>query len=257
MKPLKINPDFKALIPPLSQDELSGLTQSILAHGKCRDTIKIWKGTIIDGHNRYAICHAYNIPYSTQNLIFASKKDAELWIVQNQLGRRNLVNAMRIKLALHMEALLQEKAKKNRNGNQDAPVHVRKTIAKEAGVSEQTVYRYMRIRELGTPTLIQEVEAGEKTIGKAYREANAGQTAGLEVTTRTVEVFAGSDEPSNVTDNPLCRRAVLHNIERIEKQINHLRENSALLKGLQDISRLHKKLVLQTKTIDAFKYAYR
>ena len=53
MKILKIDLGFQILIPPLSDDELHGIEESILAEGRCRDTIKVWKDTIVDGHNRY------------------------------------------------------------------------------------------------------------------------------------------------------------------------------------------------------------
>jgi len=234
---LKVNPNFKDLIPPLSEDELKGLEESILAHGGCRDTIKVWRNTILDGHNRYAICQKHGLPYETERLRFSCKKDAELWIVQNQLGRRNLVNAMRIKLALHKEALLREKAKANRSGCQGETVHVRKIIAQDARVSEQTVQRYIRIRELGDPELLQKIESGLTKIGTAYREAVADgdgrrgvggagkdrrQDLGLagkptiEVTVRTVESFYGAKSAKDISD-PYYEAAVKNNLDRLVK----------------------------------------
>jgi len=223
-KSLTINPAFKDLIPPLSNDEFIGLEQNILSHGQCRDAIKVWRGSIVDGHNRYAICQKHNIPYNTQKMQFSSKKDAELWIIQNQLGRRNLTNVMRIKLVLHKEALLREKAIKNRSGSQGMPVHVRKIMAKEAGVSEQTLYKFMKIRELGTPELIHRVESGQAKIGTAHRE--------LEVITRTVETFHGCDgDYTPDIDNPHCAMAVLRNIEKVGKLLRFTAQNIMLMDG--------------------------
>jgi len=239
MKPLKIDKDFQSLIPPLSNEELKGLEESILTHGRCHDTIKVWRNTIVDGHNRYTICQKHNIPVSTQKLRFSSKKDAELWIVQNQLGRRNLVNAVRIKLALRKETLLQEKAGKNRRGCNGDPIHVRKIIAKEAGVSEQSVYKYMKIRELGTPGLIKQVESGQVRISTAHREVT-----GLEVTTRTVEVLYDEEDPPDIA-NPLCETAVIIKLEKLAKLYYFISDNAACLKlgdcmlGIQKMLRLH------------------
>ena len=59
---LKINEKFKSLIPSLTAEEYEGLEASIIQDG-CRDRIVIWKGYIIDGHNRYEICKKYNIAF--------------------------------------------------------------------------------------------------------------------------------------------------------------------------------------------------
>ena len=52
---LKVNKKFKALLPPLMPGEKAGLEESLLAEG-CRDPFVTWRGTIVDGHNRYEIC---------------------------------------------------------------------------------------------------------------------------------------------------------------------------------------------------------
>ena len=51
---ININPEFKALIPPLSSEEFAQLEANILEEG-IRDDIVTWQGVIVDGHNRYAI----------------------------------------------------------------------------------------------------------------------------------------------------------------------------------------------------------
>ena len=84
---LKIDPDFRNLISPLMPDEFKQLEQNILSINRCRDTILVWNNTIIDGHNRYAICQEHGIPFEVSKIHFASKEDATLWIVENQLGR--------------------------------------------------------------------------------------------------------------------------------------------------------------------------
>ena len=53
---LIIDPEFESLVPPLSQEEYSQLEANILRDG-CRDPITIWDNVILDGHNRYKICH--------------------------------------------------------------------------------------------------------------------------------------------------------------------------------------------------------
>ena len=96
---LKIDPEFKSLIPPLTPDERAGLEASILTEG-CRDALIVWGDILIDGHNRYEICTKHNIPYKTQQIEFASRAEARIWIRKNQLARRNLTDGWKIELEL-------------------------------------------------------------------------------------------------------------------------------------------------------------
>jgi len=109
---LKIDQDFKELIPPLSADELLNLEQSILAEG-CRDAIQTWNGFIVDGHNRYSICSRLNLPFKVEEKEFSSRNDVCIWMIQNQFARRNLSNYVRGVLGLRLEEFFREKAKDN------------------------------------------------------------------------------------------------------------------------------------------------
>jgi len=173
-KKLKISPEFKNLIPPLSDEELQQLEQNIIAEGKCRDAIKVWRGLIIDGHNRYAICQEHNIPYSVQKIRLASKTDAIVWIANNQLGRRNLTAAMKIEIACKKAEML------------GATTYARKQIAKDAGVSENTVHKYMKITGEGSAELIEQVRSGEVKIGAAHKA--------LCMSTKTVEMLCSKSD---------------------------------------------------------------
>ncbi len=86
---LKIEPKFKNLIRPLSVHEFQQLEINIKREG-CREPLVVWRGTIIDGHNRYEICTKHNIPFQIKEVLFDSDEDAIAWICSNQLGRRNI-----------------------------------------------------------------------------------------------------------------------------------------------------------------------
>lgn len=86
---LKIDEEFKTLIPPLSEKEYQMLEHNIRKDG-CRDPIVTWNGVIIDGHNRYAICQLWGIPFRTHAMFFSDRDEVIAWICANQLGRRNL-----------------------------------------------------------------------------------------------------------------------------------------------------------------------
>ncbi len=86
---LKIDPEFKNLIPPLTADEYQQLEQNLINEG-CREPISIWNGYILDGHNRYEICTKRDIPFQLCCVDIQCREEAISWICANQLGRRNI-----------------------------------------------------------------------------------------------------------------------------------------------------------------------
>ena len=94
IKDLLRDPEFERFVPPLTQKEFELLEQSILAEG-CRDALVVWYNTILDGHNRYAICKKHNIPFKVQMMYMETRDEAIAWICANQLGRRNITEETR------------------------------------------------------------------------------------------------------------------------------------------------------------------
>ena len=86
---LEIDPEFKALIPPLGPDERAQLAANIEADG-CREPLVVWRGVLLDGHNRYEICTALGIPFQVVEVDLLDRDAAMDWMDANQLGRRNL-----------------------------------------------------------------------------------------------------------------------------------------------------------------------
>ncbi|MCL2198806.1 MAG: hypothetical protein FWB80_07770 [Defluviitaleaceae bacterium] len=180
-----IDPDFKGLIPPLSDEEREQLEHNIL-EGGCRDAIITWQGIIIDGHNRFDICTKHGITFGIREMEFDNRDDVLVWIIENQLGRRNLSDAARIELALQKAELLKQKAKqkqiragrdRHRAGElnpktsicQKEPIYVLDAVADDAGVSRGTVHSYAQIQKEGSPQLVEKVKNGEMKIGSAHR----------------------------------------------------------------------------------------
>ena len=88
---LKIDPEFQGKIPPLTFEELNQLEANILRDGRIINPIIVWRGLIVDGHNRYTIAKKHpEIPFTVHEKEFASRYEAIIWICKNQLGRRNL-----------------------------------------------------------------------------------------------------------------------------------------------------------------------
>jgi len=86
---LKIDDEFKNLIPAIMPEEKAELEKSIIAEG-CRDPLVIWNNSILDGHNRYEICQQHKINFKTVRKEFKDRDQAKIWIISNQLSRRNL-----------------------------------------------------------------------------------------------------------------------------------------------------------------------
>jgi N6-adenosine-specific RNA methylase IME4 len=86
---ITIDKEFQYLIPKLTDEEFLGLENSIINEG-CRDAVIVWNNIIIDGHNRYNICTKHNIQFNTYEMDFDNRNDVIVWIINNQLSRRNV-----------------------------------------------------------------------------------------------------------------------------------------------------------------------
>lgn len=91
---LKIDEEFKSLIPPLSIDERKQLEENIFNDG-CLEPLCVWNKTILDGHNRYEICTRHQIPFKIVHIFLRSREEAVAWICANQLGLRNISDESR------------------------------------------------------------------------------------------------------------------------------------------------------------------
>jgi len=182
-----IDQEFKALIPPLTKEERIQLEQNILLKRRCRDAIVLWQGLIIDGHNRYEICIRHGIEFEVKELPLPSRDDAKLWILENQLGRRNICEAARIEIVQLKAEILECMARKNQkyggrpskqagekgsakvSKSEVEPIHVHKIQADEAGTSERNIYNYNQLKKEAHPYLLEKVQSGEVKIGTAHR----------------------------------------------------------------------------------------
>ena len=175
---LTIDPEFRDLIPPLNDDELAMLEESIIANG-CESPLIVWNGVIVDGHNRHAICQKHGIPFAVTEKEFSSREDAMLWMLRNQLGRRNLNSYQRSDLALKLEPLMASEAKLRKGqrtdlGQNSAPgSQMGKTshkLAEMAGVSHDTIKKVKKLNEAADEETKGKLRRGEVTVHKAYTE---------------------------------------------------------------------------------------
>lgn len=182
---MKIDAEFKALIPPPTAEELEYLEASVVAEG-CRDALVLWDDTLIDGHNRYDICTKHGIKYQTVQKSFDSRDAVKAWILRNQLARRNLTAFQRTEIALQLEEIYAAEAKARQatstggaapqlkeNLPEAEKTQVRDKIGEIAGVSGKQVDKIKTILREAPPPVVQKVRVGEISVNRAYNEVKA------------------------------------------------------------------------------------
>lgn len=184
MSQIIIDPEFKALIPPLLPAEREQLEANILADG-CLDSLKLWNGVLLDGHNRYEICTAHGLDFRTEAIPLESREDAVIWICKNQTGRRNITDEQKTYLlgkqyeatkklhGYHTESRNERGQFAQRDHNE--PSGVGKTaerVASDMGVGQTTVKRAEKFAKgldaigQAEPELKQEILSGKTSATK-------------------------------------------------------------------------------------------
>lgn len=173
---IKIDPEFKSLIPPLTDEEYDGLRDSLLNEG-CRDALVVWDGVLVDGHNRYEICEKHGISFDTVQMEFANRNDVKLWIYKNQLSRRNLKDLQRIEIVRKLEDAVKEKARERQGTRTDIGNFVenfpqsraRDELGKMAGVSGKTYEKGVAVLENAPAPVVEATRRDELSIDMAHK----------------------------------------------------------------------------------------
>ena len=188
---ITVNDDLLAYIDPLTHDEHAALERSLLAEG-CRDALVLWGDVLVDGHNRYSICSAHNIPFDTvQNTAFQTLDDVHLWMIDQHLGRRSVSDFQRGVLALRKKDILagreqpapaeapasatapwEESATPAPATPAAAPAMTREALAKSARLSNSTFTQIEKIQKSATPELVAAVKLGTISINTAATVAS-------------------------------------------------------------------------------------
>ena len=181
---MKIDKEFSELIPPLTEEEYKGLEASILAEG-CRDAIVVWNDTLIDGHNRYKICTEHNISFKTIQRDFEDRNAVKLWMMNNQLSRRNLNDFQRVEIVRKCEDAVKAQAKKRQSkyyGNQygsglreklpevlNTGKRATEELGEMAGVSRKTYEHAVELIDKASEAVKNAVRKDELSINAGYQ----------------------------------------------------------------------------------------
>lgn len=189
MRELKIDPELKDLLPPLTNEEYKQLEKNIVENGFDRNfPIMEWHGYIADGHNRYSICKKHNIEPVIGTLAYETKEEVMRWMLDIQLGRRNLSPIQRITVAEKYRPIYEKTAKENQGTRNDLKNNipqnlgesekkkaakdreVNSKLAKVANVNPETYRQAKRVLDSENDDLKQRVLSGETSINAGYKE---------------------------------------------------------------------------------------
>lgn len=194
MRELKIDPELKDLLPPLTDEEYKQLEKNILENGFDRNfPIMEWHGYIADGHNRYSICKKHNIEPVIGTIAYDTKEEVMEWMLDIQLGRRNLSPIQRIAVAEKYRPIYEKKAKENQGARNDLKNNipqnlgesekkkaakdreVNSKLAKVANVNPETYRQAKRVLDSENDDLKQRVLFGATSISAGYKELAQGK----------------------------------------------------------------------------------
>lgn len=237
---IRIDKEFESLIPPLTDEEFKQLEENIVRDG-IRDPLVVWHvpngdDILIDGHNRWKIAakHA-GIPFDIKRMNFDLRDDVKAWIIQNQLGRRNVNDFVRSELALQLKPLLAAQAKKRQGMRRDLgnipqkSAESRDELAKVAGVSHDTIRKVEKIKEMGTQEQIQQARSGEKSINRVFNEVMDKEKSRLPSAKEYAE--QAKDRHDSIKDKPVVSIKEAKNDEKdkaiIEAEVIRTFKNTA------------------------------
>lgn len=222
-----------------------------------------WHDYIVDGHNRYELCRKHNIDYPVEELDLgddATIVDVMEWMINTQLGRRNLPPQQRIAVVKKFEKKIQEQAKAkliesgklygekhpkkslSPNGETLPNVHTDKELAKLAGVGSGTIARYNRVMNSDNEDLKKKVLAKvlKDLIETNIRQRGIGNPNPIKLgrcikeLERIYGVERGGDRKSNPKVSEMNQENIADMIGISVDTLNNYKKLTELVPELQD-----------------------
>ena len=230
-------------ILPLGREEKELLEQNILEEG-CRDPLIVWNSEgvniLVDGHNRFSICRRHSISFRIQVKDFSDLDDVKEWMINNQLGRRNLTQDQ----VSYYRGLKYENLKKRKGGysyveskGQNEPSTSDK-LANEFKVSESTIKRDAKfatgLEVIGrsNPKLKNKILSGEVKVKKSDI-----QTLSQLANDKSIRIINEADIYNK------AKQIRNDTISQIEKELNEVNEKK--VEEAQQVLKQHDPLFLE------------
>jgi len=212
-----IKPEIQKMLRKLTKEEYTTLEASIVRDGLLSPivfgTIKDTNDSfIIDGHNRWEICNKHKMSHKKEFITFDSMDDVKIWVIDNQLGKRNINDYERAKLIMQFEEIIAKQAK----AREIAGVKVdpretfpqgrtRDILGEKAKVSGKTIDKVKKIEAKATPEQKEQLSANKTTINKVYkaikseekqveRKAKMVEVSKTYVTDKNIKIIIGDCE---------------------------------------------------------------
>lgn len=175
------------LFPFMDDRTLEALIEDMTKHGQ-RETIKRWRGEIIDGKNRLKVCHIIERQPNIEDL--PDDTNILAYIKSTNLCRRDLTPAQRISIAEKLEEYnreFDEDSEKEIKLRKDNKIRVflehneDKRIARAANSRPETVKKFKEIEEKAKedPIIAKELEkamTGSTTIEQVHKKMQLKST---------------------------------------------------------------------------------
>ncbi len=234
--------ELRELIPPLLPDELQQLEKNILEFG-VKDPLTVWETTedtikpngakvpvfvLIDGHNRFKIITEHALDYRINLMSFSSLNAVKEYMIDYQLGRRNLTPEQ--SSFLRGKRYLQEKQERGGYKTDKRNVDVSEVLGKTYGVSNRTIKRdgeYAAGLEKITPTLRSEILSGKQKVPKSIIE-DIGKNSQLSKISTVTELY---QKPEMA---PVPAKKTKGELENIIKQLAQEKLTKSNLRKIQD-----------------------
>lgn len=163
---LEIYEELELLLPALDQEATEGLESELRRNGGPHDPLWLWNNVLVDGHNRYAICRQFDLPFKTIQVWddLHTLDDVKARIKLNAASQRNLTP--------HQCSKLRYEAVQHLLVHKDSARAAAQEVAAESGLSLRQVQRDISKGEavLGVAEELQDSEVvwgmSEESVGK-------------------------------------------------------------------------------------------
>jgi len=218
-----IDEEFQKLLPPLTENVFSDLEKSLLQFG-VRDPLVLWDDILVDGYNRYAISQKHGLPFNTISMEFPSRDNVIVWIIKNQMERRNLTpTEVRRYRGIHYNTLKRiqgtnnQYLQKSESGQNDHPHEIEITPGKTAdllaelyNVSSKTIRRDAQIAntidsigEISPETQFDILAGKTRITNKQLQELSSASTEEIKAVISQIEdgTFVSRQSSTKTTDS--------------------------------------------------------
>jgi len=180
LSPKDITMMFENILPSHTEEERELLENNILKDGEIRDPLLIWKdgnkNTLIDGRLRHEIAQKHKLVCPVIYKEFTSTEEATLYVLDNQLGRRNLSDFSSCELVLHFEHIYKAQGRNHQSEggkgckiSDKDKVDTKNILAKKADVSHDTLGKVKAILKSNPDTqTLTELRQGKLKINNVH-----------------------------------------------------------------------------------------